>query len=121
MRRKVAEVLREFAVTAILVTHDQGEALGFADQLVVLKEGRLVQAGPPRLLYLQPRDPAIARFLGDAILLQAELADGAARCALGQISIADRTRRGPATILLRPEQLRLRPDNPEHAGGTGGR
>ena len=122
MRRKVADVLREFAVTAILVTHDQGEALGFADQLVVLKEGRLVQAGPPRLLYMQPRNPAIARFLGDAILLQAELADGAARCALGQIAITDRTRRGPATILLRPEQLRLRPSAAsELAGGTGGR
>ena len=48
MRRTVARVLRAAGTTAILVTHDQAEALSFADQVAVLRQGRLVQFGPPR-------------------------------------------------------------------------
>jgi len=111
MRRTVMEILRGFDVTAILVTHDQSEALSFADHLIVLRDGHLVQAGAPRALYRSPGDPDIARFLGEAVILDAELGDGWAGCALGRVPVETSPRRGAAKILLRPEQIRMTPAN----------
>jgi iron(III) transport system ATP-binding protein len=108
-RKAVAALLGAAGITTILVTHDQAEALNFADQVAVLQEGRLLQAGPPRELYVRPRDATVAQFLGDAILLPAVLADGVAECALGRLTTdAPRTRSGPARLMLRPEQVAIR-------------
>jgi iron(III) transport system ATP-binding protein len=107
MRKAVARVLRAANITTILVTHDQAEALSFADQVAVLREGKLAQAGSPRELYLSPTDRATAAFLGEAIILPANLDDGWAECALGRIAADTGGRAGAATIMLRPEQLRL--------------
>jgi iron(III) transport system ATP-binding protein len=106
-RRAVSDLLSAAGITTILVTHDQAEALSFADQVAVMHEGKLLQVGTPRDVYLRPRDPMIAEFLGEAIILPAQLADGWAECALGRISVADRQRNGPGHIMLRPEQLSL--------------
>jgi iron(III) transport system ATP-binding protein len=113
MRKAVAEVLRAAGITTMLVTHDQAEALSFADQVAILREGRLVQVGSPRDLYLSPKDRDTAAFLGDAIIIPAELGDGWARCELGRIAANTGERRGPAEIMLRPEQLRLTPISPD--------
>ncbi|MGU7705403.1 TOBE domain-containing protein, partial [Escherichia coli] len=67
------------------------------------------QIGSPTQLYHHPRDPATAAFLGDAIILSAELGDGVATCVLGRIPAHTGNRRGPGRIMLRPEQLRLTP------------
>ena len=106
-RKAVARLLSGAGITTILVTHDQPEALSFADQVAVMHEGRLPQVGAPRALYLQPRDRIIAEFLGEAIVIPALLADGWAECALGRIAVDDHRRRGPAQIMLRPEQVSL--------------
>ena len=107
MRKAVARVLRTAGITAVLVTHDQAEALSFADQVAVLRAGRLVQAGTPQQLYGKPCDRETATFLGDAVLLPADLDNGFADCALGRIAADTEGRRGRAEIMLRPEQLRL--------------
>ncbi|WP_275782999.1 ABC transporter ATP-binding protein [Pararhizobium gei] len=107
MRRTVARVLRAAGTTAILVTHDQAEALSFADKVAVLRQGRLVQFGSPRSLYGRPRDRETATFLGEAVLLDATIASGLASCLLGPVPVASASKAGPATIMLRPEQIRL--------------
>ena len=104
-RQMVADVLGAAGITTVLVTHDQAEALSFADQVAVMAGGRLLQAGPPRELYFRPRAPLVARFLGEAIILPATVGDGVARCALGTIPVADSQARGSREIMLRPEQL----------------
>ncbi|URK87605.1 ABC transporter ATP-binding protein [Rhizobium sp. RCAM05350] len=106
LRRSVARVLRASGTTAILVTHDQAEALSFADQVAVLRQGRLVQFGP-RALYGKPRDRETATFLGEAILLDADIASGRAQCALGSLVVEAGLKTGQATVMLRPEQIRL--------------
>jgi len=106
MRKAVARVLQTAGITAILVTHDQSEALSFADQVAVLRAGRLVQAGAPQTLYRQPRDRETALFLGDAVLLPAIVRDGFADCALGRVAV-DGNHTGKAEIMLRPEQIRV--------------
>jgi iron(III) transport system ATP-binding protein len=108
-RRATAALLDAAGVTTILVTHDQGEALSFADQVAVMRLGRLPQVGSPRDLYLRPRDPMVAEFLGDAIILPADIADGWAVCVLGRIPVNSNQRREGAEIMLRPEQISLTP------------
>ena len=108
MRKAVADILTAAGVTTILVTHDQAEAMSFADTIVVLRDGVLRQAGPPQQVYLAPVDPEVAAFLGQAVVLDATIAGGIARCSLGRIRV-DRSREGPARIMLRPEQIGLRP------------
>ncbi|WP_454852601.1 ABC transporter ATP-binding protein [Rhizobium binxianense] len=109
MRKAVARVLQAAGITAILVTHDQAEALSFADQVAVLREGRLVQSGSPQMLYLHPRDRETALFLGDAVMLPAIVRNGFADCALGNVPV-EGDHQGKAEIMLRPEQIRVAVD-----------
>jgi iron(III) transport system ATP-binding protein len=106
-RKAVAQLLSDAGITTILVTHDQAEALSFADQVAVMRGGRFAQVGRPLDLYRQPVDAATASFLGEALVLPAQLDDGWADCALGRIAVDDTRRRGALPILLRPEQLLL--------------
>jgi iron(III) transport system ATP-binding protein len=106
LRTATAGILARARVTTILVTHDQAEAMSFADQVVVLRGGVLRQAGSPREVYLSPVDPETAEFLGDAVILDAAIEGGRARCRLGLVPVAS-ARDGPATIMLRPEQIAL--------------
>lgn len=109
MRKTVAKLLAEAGVTTILVTHDQAEALSFADQLAVMRQGKLVQAGRPMDLYQRPRDEQTALFLGDAVILPATINRGWAQCDLGAVKVDDNAPQGVARIMLRPEQLLVSP------------
>jgi iron(III) transport system ATP-binding protein len=113
LRQDVREALRADGATAILVTHDQGEALSMADQVTVLRDGCAVQTGAPTVLYREPADPWVAAFVGDAVLLPAVLNDGQARTALGPVQVAGTpSATGTATVLVRPEQVRIVPGGP---------
>lgn len=118
MRNAVLRVLKATGMTAILVTHDQAEALSFADQVAVLRQGKLIQAGAPQALYHNPRDRETALFLGDAVLLPGIAREGFADCALGRVAV-DSVHDGKVKIMLRPEQIRIVVD--DAAGLNGGR
>ncbi len=109
MREMVKRRLIADGITGILVTHDQQEALSFADQLAVLEEGRVVQAGSPRELYLQPRTEMLAKFLGDALIIEGRVESGETDTPLGRVRVGRAVRDGSARVLLRPEQVRLVP------------
>jgi iron(III) transport system ATP-binding protein len=106
-RRAVAAALRTARATAVLVTHDQGEALSLADQVAVMRSGRLVQLDAPATLYRSPRDAGVARFVGEAVLLPAIVRGGVASCALGDVAVREPGSDGSAEILVRPEQIEL--------------
>jgi iron(III) transport system ATP-binding protein len=106
-RVAVSEALRASGATAVLVTHDQAEALSMADQVAVLRGGRLVQLTDPRTLYRHPRDLDVATFVGEAVVLDADIRDGRATCALGSLALERSCPDGRARVVLRPEQLRL--------------
>lgn len=107
MRKLVARLLADAGVTTILVTHDQSEALSFADQLAVMREGRVVQSGHPLDLYRYPGDEQTAMFLGDAVVMPARIEAGWAHCDLGRIPVNNHRNNHCAQIMLRPEQLQL--------------
>jgi len=108
MRKAVAELLETAGITTILVTHDQSEALSFADQVAVMREGAFSQVGTPRELYFKPRDRMVAEFLGDALVLPARIIDGCAETSLGRLALdGSAERREGGRVMLRPEQVVL--------------
>jgi ABC-type sugar transport system ATPase subunit len=64
LRLALAAVLREARTTAILVTHDQAEAMALADTIAVVREGRVEQSGSPRTIYDAPASIYVASFVG---------------------------------------------------------
>jgi len=115
-RAAVSRALTASGATTVLVTHDQAEALSMADQVAVLRSGRLVQLTDPRTLYRRPGDLDVAAFVGEAVVLDAELRDGLAHSVLGAVPYEQASGEvlveGPARVLLRPEQLRLSAPGP---------
>jgi iron(III) transport system ATP-binding protein len=108
--RDVARILTDAATTAVLVTHDQDEALALADQIAVLEDGRVVALDAPRALYHDPPDLATATSIGEANILAAHIRGDHADCALGTVRLRVNGRREPdgrSRLLLRPEQLIL--------------
>lgn len=69
LRRDVRQALKEDGATAVLVTHDQSEALSMADRAAVMRAGRLRQLGTPDEVYAHPADAWVAAFVGEASLL----------------------------------------------------
>ena len=118
LRRDVARILAETGTTTVLVTHDQDEALGLADQIALLADGRVLAAAGPRDLYRDPPDAGVAASIGEVNILPAHASAGHARCALGLIAIRSNGAApldGPSQLLLRPEQLVIRLSATEHA------
>ncbi len=107
VRAQVVAALRAAGATAVLVTHDQQEALATADLVAVLRDGRVVQAGSPRQVYDEPADLGVATFVGEAVLLPATVAAGCAATALGRLPVSGPD--GAGQVLVRPEQLHLEP------------
>ncbi|MCW1826146.1 ABC transporter ATP-binding protein [Enterobacter asburiae] len=104
-RKATADLLAEAGVASILVTHDQNEALSFATQVAVMRSGRFTQVGTPYDVYTRPVDEETALFLGDALILPAELSAGYAVCALGEVPTDNAHATGQGKVMLRPEQL----------------
>jgi putative spermidine/putrescine transport system ATP-binding protein len=114
LRQDVARELRllqqERALTTIMVTHDQQEAMTMADRLVVMRDGRVQQVGRQEDLYERPATPFVARFIGNSNLLSGDLADRARFRAHGGADIrlaGCYAGSGSATIALRPERITL--------------
>jgi len=110
IRTEVRRILRASGATAMFVTHDQEEALSTADTVAVMRAGRVVQAGTPDEVYRNPADLWVARFVGDANILEGELVgEGKVSCALGVLECRGATTGLRVDVVVRPEQLRLIP------------
>jgi iron(III) transport system ATP-binding protein len=108
-RQAVAVALAAAGATALLVTHDQSEALSMGMEVAVLRDGVLAQVAPPEELYRRPIDAALARFVGEAVLLPGAASGGFAACALGRLPLAQPGPDGPVEVMVRPEQIRFEP------------
>jgi iron(III) transport system ATP-binding protein len=108
-RRAVAGALAAAGATALLVTHDQSEALSMGLQVAVLRDGVLAQVASSEELYRRPVDAALAQFVGEAVLLPGIASAGVAGCALGRLPVARPVADGPVEVMVRPEQIRSDP------------
>ncbi|HEX8968661.1 MAG TPA: ABC transporter ATP-binding protein [Chloroflexota bacterium] len=90
MRHEIKMLVKRLGTTTVYVTHDQLEALSMSDTVALVNEGRIVQEGPPRDVYLRPADAFAANFLGRTNLLEGTVSGdssidtrwGRLRCAL---------------------------------------
>ncbi len=114
-RKATADLLAETGIASILVTHDQNEALSFATQVAVMRQGRFAQVGTPLTVYSQPVDEETALFLGDALILPARLSPGRASCALGDLATDALHPAGDGRVMLRPEQLSVSVSGPQES------
>lgn len=110
--RAVVNAIRASKATAVLVTHDQDEALSLADQVGVMDRGQLLQADTPSTVYAEPASPFVASFVGDGALLAAQLKrddDGVmAHCTFGEVRLANDVPGETALVFIRPEQVLVR-------------
>jgi len=108
VRAEVRAILQAAGATAVLVTHDQEEALSVADTVAVMERGRILQVGPPEEVYRRPASAAVARFIGDGQLVDCVVERGVARSVFGRAPAAAAD--GPGLLLVRPEDLTVMPE-----------
>nr|WP_319387840.1 ABC transporter ATP-binding protein [uncultured Cohaesibacter sp.] len=108
MRTELRALQRRLAMTTLLVTHDQIEALTMADRIICMNGGQIMQVGTPEELYRKPANRFVASFIGTPPITMLE-----GRIAQNKLMIADGTLdvttayEGPATLGLRPEDISL--------------
>jgi ABC-type Fe3+/spermidine/putrescine transport system ATPase subunit len=115
VRAEIRRLQRELAITTIYVTHDQEEALSLSDRVAVMRDGRVLQVGPPRDLYERPRTRFVADFVGTNNLVPGEVESRAAggtdvvvRTALGPLrAIASEAVSARCVLAVRPENVAL--------------
>ena len=114
VRADVQEIFRRAGTTAVLVTHDQDEALSVADRVAALRDGRIAQCAPPGDLYCHPADPRLASFIGEANLLEGVVSGATVKTLLGALPLdpaaAIPGAAGQVTVLIRPEQIEIVPN-----------
>ncbi|MGB7819311.1 MAG: ABC transporter ATP-binding protein [Ornithinibacter sp.] len=115
VRSQVRHALERSQATALIVTHDQDEALSVADSVAVLDDGRVQMHGTPHAVYQEPSALSIARFVGRVVELPGRVTSGVATTVLGSVDVVA-PHPGTATahsrdgvVMLRPEQLVLLP------------
>ncbi len=114
MRLEIAELQRRIGATMVYVTHDQTEAMTLADKIVVLRDGRIEQAGAPLTLYDDPQNLFVARFIGSpAMNLLQTRPDGSNAVVLPRlgglrVALPSNVEARPSMLLgIRPEHMML--------------
>jgi len=106
VRAETLTLLRETRASCLLVTHDPVEAMGLADRIFLMRQGRLIQAGTPEELYRKPVDAAATRFFSDTNELQGNVTGGGVETPLGVFPCPPGVRGPKALVLVRPQGLR---------------
>jgi len=93
LRERLVPQLRDLLVrhriTAIYVTHDQEEAFAIADQMVILRDGTVVQTGTPEQVWRKPANAWAARFLGFSNVVDVQVSGGVATASWGSFEVSD--------------------------------
>jgi iron(III) transport system ATP-binding protein len=106
VRSEVWQILKSLGTTAIIVTHDQEEALSLPGEVAVMLDGRIRQTGSAADIYRRPVDRQVAAFVGDANFLSGTASGSTAECELGVVATSAPAE-GKVELMLRPEDLVL--------------
>ena len=118
-REEIRVLLKNAGMSAVFITHDQEEALCFADRLAVMHDGRIEQIGTPETVYRRPQTPFVADFLGATNLIDGEAEGDCAETPLGRFQIAP-SARGKVLLSVRPEHLIMVQSDPTgQSNGVG--
>ncbi len=106
MRTEIRDLQQSLGFSMVYVTHDQAEAITMADQVVLMKKGRIEQSGTPREIYETPASAFVASFIGTPPMNLVQADDLVAAVSHGQVS-ANADQRLGFTVGIRPEHVRL--------------
>lgn len=116
VRTEVRSIVKQSGITALLVTHDQEEALSVADHVGFMWGGRLEQSGTPDEVYSSPATLHVAQSIGDPNVLSYPVLEGRVQTPFGEYDAPRSSNGGPAggrtprcTVVLRPEDLQIMP------------
>jgi iron(III) transport system ATP-binding protein len=131
VRAEIRRLQRELRITTIYVTHDQEEALSLSDRVAVMRDGRVLQVGPPKELYERPRTRFVADFVGTNNLVAGEVQGGDAAARAGELlvstalgllrAIAAGPISGRCVLAVRPENVAVGAAASNGPGGDGNR
>ena len=115
VRAEIRRLQQELRITTVYVTHDQEEALSLSDRVAVMRDGHVLQVGPPKELYERPRTRFVADFVGTNNLVPGEVQAGGARdgdlvvsTALGPLrAVANGSVSGRCVLAVRPENVAM--------------
>ena len=119
-RDEVRALLKAAGISAVLVTHDQEEALSFAERLAVMKDGTVEQIGTPEAVYRHPETAYVADFLGQTNFVNAYVKDGIAETPFGRVEV-EGAATGEMLLSIRPECLTMIAPDVGSAGTKDGR
>jgi iron(III) transport system ATP-binding protein len=115
VRAEVRQLIDAIGMTAVVVTHDQEEALSLAHQVAVMMDGRVLQVGTPEEVYFTPVNREVAAFLGEANFLHGTARGTCIECALGCYPVST-SLAGPVEVMARAESIEVECD-PNGGGG----
>ncbi|HVP19590.1 MAG TPA: ABC transporter ATP-binding protein [Spirochaetia bacterium] len=127
VRAELRRLQKSLGITTIYVTHDQTEALAMSDQVVIMNKGGIVQVDSPRRVYLAPRDPFVASFVGMANLFPARVLQVSPSEVLCETQGLRMRAARPAsglepgeavTLSVRPEHIRISVEEPPPSAGS---
>jgi iron(III) transport system ATP-binding protein len=107
MRTEVRALLKQVNTTAILVTHDQQEAMMMADRMAVMLEGHVQQVDVPEVIYHYPATRAVANFVGQGTFVPATVAGSIAESDLGRFELERDSAAEKVDLLLRPRDVTI--------------
>lgn len=116
LRDWTADILRACNASALIVTHDAGEAQILADEIAILHAGRILQIGDPRELWFAPSSPEVATALGPVNIWQGRVVGGAFVCPFGTVALPTRNSGGDlaegasVTLCVRAEGIVIDPE-----------
>ena len=111
VRGEVRQLLRSVGITAIIVTHDQEEALSLAGEVAVMIDGHILQVGTPAEVYGYPVSRAVGEFVGAANVVPGDADGSHVDCVLGRF---DAAAEGPVDVMFRAESLAVSEDGIVH-------
>ena len=110
LREELRTLQQKLGITSIYVTHDQSEAMALADEIVVMKDGEIVERGTPVDLYRRPEYRFTAEFLGMTNVIVAEISGAQCRLPWGDVRPVENPGEADAEgIAIRPEDLEISP------------
>jgi iron(III) transport system ATP-binding protein len=109
IRDETLNVLKSAGAATLMVTHDPEEAMFMADRVALMKDGRIVQIGPPADLYAKPADKFVASFFGDINRLSGRVQGGQVATPFGRLDAGGMGEGAAVEVLIRPEALRVQP------------